>query len=105
LWRGIVKTGPLRPDHLRLLEDAAREADLIDELVEELRGAPKIVLGSQRQSVANPLIGEIRQHRAVLSGLLRALELPKTDTNAAEDARAGHTAAIVLARRRWDRTA
>jgi hypothetical protein len=87
------------------LEDAVRESDLIDELVDELRGASKIVLGSQHQQVANPLISEIRQHRAVLSALLRALELPKADSGEAELARDAREGAISLARARWSRTA
>jgi hypothetical protein len=105
LWRAIVRTGPLRADHQQILEDAVRESDLIDELVEELRGAPKIVLGSQHQQVANPLISEIRQHRAVLSSLLRALELPKADNGAAELAHEAREGAMALARARWSRTA
>lgn len=105
LWKAIVRTGPLRADHARILEDAVRESDLIDELVEELRGAPKIVLGSQHQQVANPLIAEIRQHRTVLSALLRGLELPKTDSGEAEIAHDAREGAISLARARWSRAA
>ncbi|MGI8753583.1 MAG: hypothetical protein ACR2MN_14975 [Acidimicrobiales bacterium] len=100
----MLRTGPLRGDRLRLLEDACREADLIDELVAELKGAPKIVLGSQRQQVANPLISEVRQHRAVLSGLLRALDLPESDL-AAGEAQQAREAATALARARWSRKA
>jgi hypothetical protein len=105
LWRAIVRTGPLRADHARILEDAVRESDLIDELVDELRGADKIVMGSQHQQVANPLITEIRQHRTVLSTLLRSLELPKADSGEAELAHEAREGAMALARQRWSRTA
>lgn len=102
LWRAVVKVGPLRGDRVRVLEDACREADLIDELVAELKGAPKLVMGSMRQQVANPLISEVRQHRAVLSGLLRALDLPESDPGAG-DAMKAREAAMALNRVRWSK--
>ena len=38
------------------MEDAAREADLIDDLAAALVDAPRLVMGSQGQQVINPLI-------------------------------------------------
>lgn len=66
----------LRPDELRLLEDACREIDLIERLDRSLRRSALLVTGSQGQKVANPLVQEIRQHRAILARLLGALKLP-----------------------------
>jgi len=103
LWRAIVKTGPLRPDHLRVLQDACREADLIDDLEQALIGEPRTVLGSQRQMVIHPIIGELRQHRATLNTLLRSLDLPRVDQSGAESAHDAREAAISLARARWTR--
>ena len=105
LWRGVVKTGTLRADHLRILEDACFECDLIDELRAGLKGEPQTVRGSQGQEVAHPLIAELRQHRATLSTLLRALRLADTDTSAVDASRAATVSAIGLARARWDRQA
>ena len=104
LWRGVATTGSLRPDHLRILEDACFECDLIDDLRRGLKGKPQTVRGSQGQEVAHPLIAELRQHRATLSALLRALRLADTDTSAVDASRAATESAIGLARARWDRT-
>lgn len=78
LWREIVSSGKyeLRPDELRVLEDACREADLIDELTVAAVGTPKMVRGSHGGTVINPLISELRQHRVTLNSLLRFLRLP-----------------------------
>lgn len=76
LWSQVVGRWDLRPDELRVLEDACREADLIDTLNRTLVGDDVMVKGSMGQPVLNPLIAEIRQHRATLAGLLRGLKLP-----------------------------
>jgi hypothetical protein len=72
----LVETYTFRPDELRILEDACREADLIDGLAAEAMGTASIVRGSQNQPVINPLISELRQHRATLASLLGKLKLP-----------------------------
>lgn len=70
----------LRADELRILEDACREADLIDGLEagmrESIADGDLMVKGSMGQVVINPLISELRQHRATLTTLLRGLKLP-----------------------------
>jgi hypothetical protein len=85
LWRGIAGSGQyeLRPDELRLLEDACREADLIDALEAEAQGLPKLVKGSTGQLVINPLISEVRQHRSTLAALMVRLKLPDSQSVAA----------------------
>lgn len=78
LWRSIANSYELRPDELRILEDACREADLIKKLQDELDHPDQklIVEGSMGQPVSNPLVPEIRQHRATLGRLLQSLKLP-----------------------------
>ena len=80
-WEEIVGPYTLRPDELRILEDACREMDLVDKLEEELSkpGTELTVKGSQGQPVANPLVTEIRQHRQTIKTLLGALKLPDED--------------------------
>jgi len=99
MWREISTRWALRPDELRILEDACREADLIDDLATAARGADKLVRGSQGQLVINPLISELRQHRATLASLTAKLALP--DENGAE---ARSTAARKAAAARWSKT-
>lgn len=76
MWDSVVTKYELRPDELRILEDACREADLIDDLEKHLRGADRIVKGSMGQQVINPLISELRQHRIAFSSLMSKLKLP-----------------------------
>lgn len=63
LRREATKKYTFRLDELRVLEDACREMDLVDDLTAALVGAPKLVKGSHSQVVINPLISEVRQHR------------------------------------------
>ncbi|MBY6708472.1 hypothetical protein HQ308_16855 [Rhodococcus sp. BP-241] len=95
MWEEIAGTYMLRPDELRVLEDSCREADLIEDLRSESRGAQMVVKGSMGQPVINPLISELRQHRACLAGLLRQLKLPD------EDAPASTNPARKAAHARW----
>lgn len=99
LWQSIAAKYELRADELRVLEDAAREADLVETLNAGMTGAPLLVKGSQGQDVINPLISELRQHRATLAALLRQLKLP--DDSASSEARS--TSARAAANARWSR--
>lgn len=103
LWTSIVPAYELRPDELRILHDACREADIVQRLEDELDGSPLMVTGSQGQLVASPLVSEVRQHRTVLSGLLKALKLPDSPSTAKQ--KSAHTSqqARAAARARWDR--
>lgn len=106
LWREIARSGKyeLRPDELRVLEDACREADLIDDLAAEAKGAPKMVRGSQGQDVINPLISELRQHRTALRSLLAALHLPDDDDGSVGAESSRSTGARKAAQARWGKT-
>lgn len=100
-WRKITGTYELRGDELRVLEDACREMDLIERMEKELRkaGAKLVVAGSMGQPTANPLLTEVRQHRAVLARLLGSLKLPDEDDLAVPASRS--TSARAAANARW----
>lgn len=76
VWKEITTAYELRVDELDILEDICRESDLIDKLEDDLVDAPLMVKGSQGQDVANPLISEVRQHRATKKSLWASLKLP-----------------------------
>lgn len=107
LWRQIVNVYDLRPDELRVLEDACGEAVLIDRLRRALDdGAPLIVKGSMGQQVASPLMTEIRQHRATLAQLLGRLHLPDDPNEVSSDSPAERSVkARAAANARWRRGA
>lgn len=92
LWASVVDVYVLRPDEMRLLEDACHLADRIDERetrAADLRtrvGTELFVRGSTRQSVKNPLLDEARQElaeqrkdRIALNDLLTRLKLVDLD--------------------------
>lgn len=102
LWVDVTATYALRPDELRILEDACREVDLIERLQSELADADLLVEGSQGQPVANPLVQEIRQHRGQLQRLLGSLKLPdETERGGGERSASARAAA----NQRWRRGA
>lgn len=103
LWKSIAGGGRyvLRPDELRVLEDACRTADLIVELEATMAGEDLIATGSQGQPVAHPLLSELRQYRALLRGQMRSLNLPDEDGRAAS---AVSAKAREAAHARWRRT-
>lgn len=75
-WKAITGTYELRADELDTLEDICREVDLISRLEESLDGADLLTRGSQGQDVLNPLVAEVRQHRATKKALWASLKLP-----------------------------
>lgn len=100
LWQDIVEEQELRTDELRVLEDACREVDLIERMHAELQGAPLVVKGSMGQDVANPLVQELRQHRALVARLLGSLKL-SDDEDQGRDAQARSSQARKAALTRW----
>lgn len=101
LWSSIVPAYDLRPDEMRLLLDACREADIVQRLEDGLSESDLMVTGSQGQRVINPLVQEVRQHRTVLATLLKALKLPDSPAGAKQKANAASEAARAAARARW----
>jgi len=108
LWKQITDGYELRPDEVRILVDAAREADLVDRLEKALSSEPELTTeGSMGQLVITPLLAEIRQHRAVLANLLKALKLPAGKPGAGAQSELERIAEERrrAARARWDRHA
>lgn len=106
LWREIITSGTyeLRPDEIRILEDACREADLIDAMAAAMKYADFMVTGSQGQDVINPLIPELRQHRSTFAALMGKLKLPDEEP-AGQDTGTRSTAARNAAQSRWGKPA
>ena len=102
LWRETLKCFELRADEKVLLKQACREADLISKLDDELRFASFVVSGSQGQQVANPLLGEIRQHRSTYAQLMARLKLADADDVKASGLRAVPNQARDAAKSRWN---
>ncbi|MBF6315036.1 hypothetical protein [Nocardia farcinica] len=100
LWTDVVGKWELRPDELRVLREACREVDLIDALELALSKDALMIPGSMGQRVVNPLVTELRQHRATLAALLRQLKLPDADGNEGEK-ELRSTAARAAANARW----
>ncbi len=99
LFTDIANKWSLRPDELRVLEDACAEADLVDDLKAAMAGQDRLVKGSQGQLVINPLISEQRQHRTAMASLLKQLRLP----DEADTAEARSTQARSAANARWSK--
>ena len=102
MWDLVTGSYDLRPDEARVLEDACREADLIDQLAEALAEGSLMITGSQGQKVINPLVSELRQHRSTLKSLMQALKLPE-DGDVERDAGERSTKARAAANARWSR--
>lgn len=104
LWKSIADAQyELRADELRVLEDACRTADLIEDLRLEALDAQRIVKGSQGQPVINPLISELRQYRSTLASLLRQLHLP--DEGGVSPSDKSSAAGRALVSNRWHKRA
>jgi hypothetical protein len=69
------------PHRLVLIEDACREADLVDRLQRAVDKNDLRVKGSQHQPVTAPEVSELRLHRKTLADILRALSLPDDGTD------------------------
>lgn len=102
-WNKVTGKYELRADELVILEDACREMKLIDLLEEELRDDSMMKRGSQGQPVINPMVPELRQHRATLKALLSSLKLPDLVDEGGEQAegQSRSTQARDAAKSRW----
>ena len=67
-----------------VLEQACRIVDTIAQLEEAQREAPLTTKGSMGQSVISPYLSEARQQRTALTALLKSLNLPSTEEEAAQ---------------------
>lgn len=102
-WTQTVADYELTAGELLILEDACREVDVITRLEDAMAKGDLTVQGSMGQPVANPLLGELRQHRALLARLLKQLDLPQEDEDATSGAGDRSTSAREAARARWQR--
>ena len=107
LWGEVNAVYQLRPDERRLLEDACREIDLIEQMQSALPKDKRELTtrGSMGQAVSHPLIGELRQHRMTLAGLLKQIKLTDVEPSKNRDATETETAAREAAHTRWGRRA
>lgn len=81
LWDSVIAEFDLdtEPDKLRILFDACKLADVIDQLEKGMAGEPLTVLGSARQLTVHPLISELRFTRAQLASLLGKLNFSEDE--------------------------
>lgn len=105
LWRRVVTEYELRADELRLLEDACRTADVVDQLTADLKGQPSTVKGVGGQLRAHPLLTEVRAQRVALAAMLKQLKLPDEpgEARATTAAAARSVQARAAAQTRWRR--
>ena len=82
LWESIASKYVLRSDEVSRLEQACKTADVLMMLEDawESLGYPMVSVGSMKQEVIHPLIGEIRTQRASLASLLAGLKLPDDES-------------------------
>lgn len=100
-WASIADVYELDAHEWRILEDICREIDLVEAMQDALEGADLTVRGSQGQPVANPIVQEVRQHRAIIKSLMASLKLPDDD---GRQAAATSEKARMAANARWKRT-
>ena len=79
LWSETTAEYELSRHEKVILESACRELDIVEKLEEALDGASLIVAGSMGQDTANPLLQEVRMHRAAVATLIKALKLPEAE--------------------------
>jgi hypothetical protein len=101
LWEEITERHELRPDEARILEDACRQADIVERIEKELSDGALTARGSQGQPVPSPLLTEVRQHRSVLAALLKQLKIPEDVDTAARNCAERSEQARKAARARW----
>ncbi len=82
----------------RLLLEAPRTADELEDMQKALTKAKVVVRGSTGQDKAHPLFEEVRRHRAALAALVKQLE-PTRESRGAEVSEAARAAAVA----RWQK--
>jgi hypothetical protein len=98
LWCSVVGKYVLDPAETALLHELCRTADELDVLTAAMVDQPPVVVGSQGQPRANPLLAEIRQHRRLAESLAVALALP---VDGESIGRRRSTNAKIAANARW----
>ena len=86
-WNTVTEEFEPDPHEAEILYAACRTLDRIAQLESEMEGRPVTVRGSHGGEVINPIITEIRMHRAALVTQLKALQLPEFPEEVAEVAK------------------
>lgn len=81
-WRTTVADFELDEHELRLLHEACRMLDTIDELDAQMKADGVMAAGSQGQPVLHPAVAERRQQQLALARLMATLNLDATDDTA-----------------------
>lgn len=76
LWRSVLTDLELDEHEMALLRSACRIADRLEDIGEELIGAPLTVTNFKGDLVTNPLIVEQRMSAQALAKTLASLRLP-----------------------------
>jgi P27 family predicted phage terminase small subunit len=85
-WKAVTKTYDIeRPDEVELLMEACRIMSLCDSLRETVERDGFTAKGSTGQTVAHPLLTELRANRSELRHVLRQLGLPSPEISEADD--------------------
>jgi hypothetical protein len=81
-WREMNELYEFDVEKLELLKQAARTIDLLERLQQAVDEAETLrTLGSQKQLVSIPEVGALKEHRALLVTITKALELPSEEGN------------------------
>lgn len=100
LWSDVTGAFDLEPHELRLLHEACRTCDRLDDLEAVVTREGVTATGSTGQVVVHPAVQEARQQRATLTRLLGALDLPVEDDRSEADRRVSDMARHA-AQTRW----
>lgn len=104
VWTETVASYELRSDELGLLAELCRSLDVLDRIEVELSKSPLMIPGSTGQSRPNPLLGEARGHRQVITQLSRSLglaDVPEEGDDGKQLMTPKQARAVHAARARW----
>ncbi|MCC7089531.1 MAG: hypothetical protein IT295_10275 [Dehalococcoidia bacterium] len=101
LWKSITAAYELRPDELEALAVAARTLEELKAMERAAAGAATLVRGPRARQVPNPMLEELRRHRATYLRALRAVGIGEADRADVKDPRARSAAGRALVRQRW----
>ena len=76
LWSETLVEYELSSSEKAVLLQACRTLDMIGTMQRRVKRDGIVTTGSMGQVVSHPLVGELRQYRALFSQLIRALDLP-----------------------------
>lgn len=73
LWNAINETRIISAPLAPLVHNACREVDILDGLSKQIRDNPLTLENSRGDTIANPILGELRQHLTTLKTVLNSL--------------------------------